>query len=66
MSNEINIHNHAEQSNVYSGVIMNHLITNEIDAIHFLIMYMLMFILYSYQCIKISSYARKNNRYIDF
>ena len=47
-------------------VVINHLITNQIDAFHCLGMFVIIFVLYFYQCTKINKYARKNNKYIQF
>ena len=47
-------------------VVVNHLITNPIDAFHFLVMLVFIFVLYFYQFMKINNYARNNNKYMEF
>ena len=38
-------------------VVMNHLITNEIDEYQIMILYILVMVLFSYQCMKINEHA---------
>ena len=66
--------NKCEDSKIYingeciskTTIVVNHLITNPIDAFHFLAMFVFIIVLYFYQCMKINNYARNNNKCIEF